>query len=591
MKDLQVAERERRIARRKGIRTVSLGYPMLFLVMLVCGIVGCQTHSEASRKLDQAEEMMERSPRQIAIILDSLRVQASAWDKEDRMRYELLWASARNKSFQPIGTDTTMVEVVDYYLRHGTPNERMNACYQLGCIYLDMRNYELAGQALYRAIECADTLASDCDYPLLARVYGQLTQVFLHKTSPKAQLSIYPKAERYALMGKDTLLAVDIRKEWARYYWQTENWDSAAILYERCLSDYQRFNDTVYVDLTLKQLAGAYTHKGDHEKATACFALFEQRQISPNGELRLANRQWNYWVLKAQYHMNLHAYQDALPLLYRARDYANPNCQLAASLGLYNLHKEQNRPDSALFYLERYSKIQSEQAASYSEDTLLELQSNFDVRRERERRQESERLANRLLTVLFTICISVVTGGLGCLLFFYYRRNVVLGKAMRSLQIRNRLDELASREASPSEQMAIKQLQRERDQLVQESSVREVIAMRIAGIKASSAYCKLDGLSRTRSEKPTAKDWEGLQSEVEREFTDVAALLERNSIQHKERLVCLMICAGFRPKAMGILLGNSPENISSIRRRLGLKLFGKECRAKEFDQKLLSFKL
>ena len=162
---------------------------------------------------------------------------------------------------------------------------------------------------------------------------------------------------------------------------------------------------------------------------------------------------------------------------------------------------------------------------------------------------------------------------------------------MRSLQIRNRLDELASREASPSEQMAIKQLQRERDRLVQESSVREVIAMRIAGIKASSAYCKLDGLSRTRSEKPTAKDWEGLQSEVAREFTDVAALLERNSIQHKERLVCLMICAGFRPKAMGILLGNSPEHISSIRRRLGLKLFGKECRAKEFDQKLLSFKL
>ena len=43
-----------------------------------------------------------------------------------------------NADYVPFTSDSTMLQVVDYYDSHGTPNERLRAHYMLGCVYRDL---------------------------------------------------------------------------------------------------------------------------------------------------------------------------------------------------------------------------------------------------------------------------------------------------------------------------------------------------------------------------------------------------------------------------------------------------------------------
>ena len=57
--------------------------------------------------------------------------------RHERMQEELLCARRMNKEYIDFTTDSVMKEVAAYYDRHGSPNERMEAHYLLGCAYRD----------------------------------------------------------------------------------------------------------------------------------------------------------------------------------------------------------------------------------------------------------------------------------------------------------------------------------------------------------------------------------------------------------------------------------------------------------------------
>ena len=66
-------------------------------------------------------------------MLDGVKSQLPEFSKSQKMRYELLRHKAMNKAYISFTSDSKMKEVVDYYDRHGSANERMLANYVLGC--------------------------------------------------------------------------------------------------------------------------------------------------------------------------------------------------------------------------------------------------------------------------------------------------------------------------------------------------------------------------------------------------------------------------------------------------------------------------
>ena len=92
--------------------------------------------------------------------------------------------SRRNLAYEPLTErdDTLMQRVVAYYLEHGTANELMEAYYLLGSVYRDLHEAPRALDAFLDGINAADTTSKECKYSLLARLYGQMSDI-LHKQS------------------------------------------------------------------------------------------------------------------------------------------------------------------------------------------------------------------------------------------------------------------------------------------------------------------------------------------------------------------------------------------------------------------------
>ena len=143
---------------------------------------------------------MEEHPKEV---YDTLSKMASAIKKEnvgkDKMKYRVLMAKAQNKLYLDMPSDSSFQEVVDYYDKNGTPNERMEAHYLMGCIYRDKKEAPMAMQCYQEAVECADTLSKDCDYVTLFSIYGQMADVFRDQFLHENAIEAFLKYSEFAL--------------------------------------------------------------------------------------------------------------------------------------------------------------------------------------------------------------------------------------------------------------------------------------------------------------------------------------------------------------------------------------------------------
>ena len=126
---------------------------------------------------------------------------SSCTHREAQMRGALLQAKEQNQAYIPFTTDSVLREVVAYYDRHGTPNDRLLARYLLGCVYRDLHEAPIALITWEDAIACADTTAADCDYATLFRVYGQMAEVYFRQCMSEKGYSAIQRFSKYALQA------------------------------------------------------------------------------------------------------------------------------------------------------------------------------------------------------------------------------------------------------------------------------------------------------------------------------------------------------------------------------------------------------
>ena len=91
----------------------------------------------------------------------------------EAMRSGLDSINERNRSDQPF-TASDVQPYVDFFDSHGEPNDRLLAYYLLGRAYHEQGEAPMALECYQKAIECADTISSNCDYSQLSKAFGQM---------------------------------------------------------------------------------------------------------------------------------------------------------------------------------------------------------------------------------------------------------------------------------------------------------------------------------------------------------------------------------------------------------------------------------
>ncbi|MDE5728321.1 MAG: hypothetical protein K2H94_09415 [Duncaniella sp.] len=133
----------------KSMKFLARGVLLLLMPLYILTLAGCGGRSQAMQSMDLAEELMPLRPDSSLAVLDAISPE-SLRGAEEEARYALLKSIAFDKNY----IDTTSLDViqpaVDYYLKHGSADEKLRTCHYQGLIYVHRGELDMAMQTFLK---------------------------------------------------------------------------------------------------------------------------------------------------------------------------------------------------------------------------------------------------------------------------------------------------------------------------------------------------------------------------------------------------------------------------------------------------------
>lgn len=133
---------------------------LLILLSVSCCMTSCSDH-KLQRVLDRAESLMETHPDSALILLEEMD-KGVLGSKKERARYALLMSMALDRNYIETTKFDVLQPAVDYYLKHGNPNETLKTYYYQGRIYQNGGDRDNALNSFVKGIDnssnCTDSI-------------------------------------------------------------------------------------------------------------------------------------------------------------------------------------------------------------------------------------------------------------------------------------------------------------------------------------------------------------------------------------------------------------------------------------------------
>lgn len=567
-----------------------------WLIVLLL-LSACQGNKSYDQRMQQADSLMEQrallasqaeKPLLAASkILDSLRHDSASFTQRQLMRYQLLRVKLHNKQNLSLAHDTIMTTVTDYYRRHGSPNEQVEALYLMGRVYHDQGRLPQAIDLYQQADQAADTTRSDCNFWHLFLVHSQLSEIYTEQCLPDRNCEELEKMKRFAAKTNDTLsmLTCDVWR--AEALWDCGKYDDAVSLensackkiaeagYEQlangchahqiyCLLEQGKAAEArVYMDLQEKK-SGIFDSLGNIERG-------REHYYYSMGTYQLLV---NHMDSAEYYYRKLLAYPDALGNLE------------AAYKGLLNLYIQKSVNDSVGKYARLFCNTNDSILKNLSTEKIQFIRSLYDYSRYQElansKTREAKATRNIATIIVLTLVIALFT--------LVYLFNIYRSVANKKQEKQNEKYAETYRQYTKllREQKGEKRNRNSQEQEKLEKEISKLTAI-IANhqndklrperwnLEASVLYSEEVVSMHQYAVKGTAPDtlWSDLWTKAQLylpEFMNVIQT-EKYALSDLEQQVALLLKLRFLGVEIQNLLGKSSQSITNIRANINRKLF------------------
>ena len=329
--------------------------------------------------------------------------------RREQMSALLDRADSLNRAYVPMtgGLDSLLLEAADYYDHHGTPNEQMRAHYLLGCAYRDMGEAPQALQCYQDAVDCADTLASDCDYRRLMSVYGQMASLFHAQNLPEDEIAVCDKYGQLALKIQDTLLYIREKELLVKPYYILGDTTSVLHIIENVRQLYERYGYhqeavasnglAINIALNRGQYAYAYELMRELEEESGLF--------QDNGDI-VKGREI-YYDFKGRYFIGINQLDSAE---YFMRELGGYNRHLkSAYRGLLAIYQQKRNTDSIVKYSRLYEDAVDSHNNTMRTEVVHQMSSMYNYQRfQHETAIETEKARRMRQTLYAVLCLIVI---------------------------------------------------------------------------------------------------------------------------------------------------------------------------------------
>lgn len=532
----------------------------------------------------------------VAVLLLALTCCTTEADRI-RMRAGLDSINMRNRNDLPF-TVSDVQPYVDFFDEQGTSNDRLLAHYLLGRAYHEHGEAPMALQCYQDAADCADTLNADCDYPQLARVYGQMAQVFYEHGLYRQQLHYERMAEKSAWTGNDTIAAIMNKEQEGLAYEGLGDKDSAINVFEEVSDYYKRlgYNSDAAISLggTIKLLLSG----GEYEKAYNYMKKYEYQSGLFDKRGNIEEGREIYYYIKGQYFLSVGILDSAENFFRKelliGKDFEN---QHAASLGLAELYHKLHFSDSAAkFY--KYAYAMSDSLYGHRATKEVErIQSMYDytrhqeiARQEQERANEERHIRNYLVFFLCIIIFACIFVGV-----------IIIKKRKDRLEEYKRLTK--ELDEAIVEKEALYKHQSEYEEIIAAKNIHIAEIERKKALYAKMTYFNTAIAEKCLKESPTYKtiadkaikgifltddDYSKVNILIKEYLPGFDDLLttKRHLLKEDEYHICMLLRLHFRPVDITGMLGLSKSQVSQLSTNIMNILFKSKGSSKDLSSTL-----
>lgn len=475
--------------------------------------------------------------RDILIFIAAVWLLFSCSEDKGRMLRQLEMLEEANRADSVMKNDSLAENLVEYFDKHGTSNERMRAKYMLGRTYYDLGELPRALETYLEAANCADTTASDCDFKVLSRIHAQSANIYNDQIQPQSQLTELRKAEYYARRGKDTLMAVECYAEQSYAYQILNNKDSVILVEETAA---QMFHEMHKEERYAQSLGGAITslvEKGDLKKAKDYALIYERSSgfFDKDGNIKKGREM--YYYAKGKYYLAAN-HVDSAEMMFR-KLMGNPslNRRIAGSKGLQQIFERKGNSDSIAKYANLGYNL-NDSAYSLSEmQNIQRMKASYNYAHHKLTAEQQKLKATRSFILFMSLLFLVIV--LAIVITPKYRK---LQKIALDFRLKNSAITLRFRKMARSNPPII----------------------------------------------PTYSEWAEIRRLVEKEIPSFHERLKSqpNILEDIDYDICILIRVFMSPIEISKLTQCSPSNVSNIRKRLLKRVFEKEGGSDDFDDEI-----
>ena len=584
----------------------------LLIYIIITALVSttsCYRSEHTEQQLLMMDTLSDENPDTVLTMLDCMDF--NAMSKSERMHAELLRGKAMNKAYVNFTTDSVMLEVVDWYERHGNANQKMMAYYILGCAYRDLEDALSALKYLNLAVDAVDESDEDCDLNTLMRVYSQMGGLYQRVAAFENERIADSNAERLAWQICDTLSALRLMRLRASTLYDALQQSEALMILDSIV---QFCNEHGLPEQTKNIYPMRIKYHIQTNNASCADSLLREYEskmgIRPSTQdedivdITYFYRKGLYYNLVEQPDSAIQMFKRLLQLINKRPLYTVGRHELreGSYQGLTEAYSLKHNPDSVIKYANLYCQWNDSSTRAKSSEHLLRYQSLYNYTKIQEQALKAEQKASHLrVTMILLVVIGIA---IAIIVWSIYQKRL---KKERQKQIATNKEYqllLHELEKSADELLLVKtdseRFQREKESEIQklqtalamyqdnEQSVEQWSDER--AIFACDIAKRLHSLS-SHAQKATPNELNCLLVTAQNAFPKFYANITDASkgLSHTEITISILIRFRFIPSEISLLLGLSSQRITNLKSSVNQKLFGTQG-AKTLDSHLMSLK-
>lgn len=551
-----------------------------------------------------ADSLASIQPDSAIALLKTLEDNIKTEPESTQMYYQSLCIKANDKAYIRHTSDSLILLVLHYYIEKRDERHLPEAYYYAGRVYRDLED---APQALDYFEKAIDALPINEGYQLKSKIYSQMGTLFLYQKTYDEALKMFKEAQKCDIALKDSANMVFNLRDIADSYRCIDQNDSSIYYFQKAYNLAEVQGNQKLMAMVQNQMASLYSNLGKYDLARKLLqpSLDTLDIHSKSGIFSIASKLYHRmgYIDSASYYYN--------ELLKCGTIYAKQT----AHKGLAKIAILHDNPQKALLHLNQYIQYTDFIHQITDTENVRRLNSlyNYQLREKENNRLKIENKEKQnLIIYIISIGLFIIAS-----LFAYLQRNK-RKKQLLKIQLKN-LRQLKEEQYKKSS-LFIEENKRKIEELEQKlqeadqtnhilrTQLKEQIELTLYTNKQAEIeltrrkqsnstlleseiykYIQKQLTTKTNKKLLSNNDWKELEKVINNTYEGFSKNLRNYyDLNEHEYSVCLLIKINIPPIDIAKLTNHSKEAITSTRRRLYEKVFGKKGSPKDWDEFILS---